>query len=85
MQENVVVGGVAVAQHICAHRRAALQTASVITDGYYLGVFLNLYLSEEGLLSVHILLQQRPALHSDDYTCLDSRAAQCNGPYCVGR
>ena len=39
MQQNVVVGGVAVAQHICAHRRTALQTASVIMDGYYLDVF----------------------------------------------
>lgn len=38
-QGNVVVGGVAVAQHICAHRRTALQTASVIMDGYYLDVF----------------------------------------------
>ncbi len=84
MQENVVVGGVAVAQHIRAHRRTALQTASVIMDGYYLDVFLNLYLFEEGLLSMHILLQQCPALHSDDYTRLDLQAAQCNGPYCVG-
>lgn len=57
----------------------APQTASVITDGFYLNVFLNLYLSEEGLLSTHILLRQCPALHSDDYTHLDLQAAQCNG------
>lgn len=40
MQQNVVVvGRVAVAQRICAHQRTALQTASVIMGGYYLGVF----------------------------------------------
>lgn len=84
MEENVVVGGEAVAQHICAHRRSELQTASVIMDSYYLDVFLNLYLSEEGLLSLHILMQRCPALHSDDYTHLDLQAAQSNGPFCVG-
>lgn len=51
MEENVVVGGKAVAQHICDHWRTVLQTASVITDSYYLDVFLNLYLSKKGLLS----------------------------------
>lgn len=83
MEENVVVGGEAVAQHICDHWRTVLQTASVIMDSYYLDVFLNLYLSKEGLLSSHILLRHCPALHSDDYTHLDMQAAQCNGPFCV--
>lgn len=82
MEENVV-GGEAVAQRICTHRRTVPQTASVIMAGYYLDVFLNLYLSEEGLLSTHILLQQCPALHSDDYTHLDLQAAQCNGTFCA--
>lgn len=73
----------AVAQHICPRRRTAPKTASVITNGYYLDVFLNLYLSEEGLLSEHILLQHCPALHSDDYTHLDLQAAQCSGTFCA--
>lgn len=37
MEENVVVGGVAASQHIRTHRK--VQTASVITNGYYLDVF----------------------------------------------
>lgn len=68
MEENVVVGGEAVARHIRAHRRTAPQTTSVVMDSYYLDVFLNLCVSKEGLLSSHILMQQSPALHSDDYT-----------------
>ena len=31
-------------------------------DGYYLAAFLNLYLSADALLSVHILLQQQVLL-----------------------
>lgn len=47
-EENVVVGGGAVARHIRAHRRAALQSAPVIMGSYYLaawGGVSNLYLS----------------------------------------
>lgn len=84
IQENVVVGGVAVAQQRCAHRRTGLQTASVIMDCYYLTVFFQPFLPGEGLLSMHILLQHCPALHSDDNTCLDLQAAQCIWHFCVG-
>lgn len=67
-QENVVVvGRVAVAQHI--RRRTESQTASVITSGYYRDVFfffLNLYLSGGRFAErAHV-----SALHPDDYTWL---------------
>lgn len=73
-EENVVVGGGAVARHIRAHRRAALQSAPVIMGSYYLaawGGFQTFICPEDGLLSVRILLQQSPALHSDNDTGLD--------------
>lgn len=67
------------------YRRTALQTASVITDGYYLDGFFKTFINRGKVCwACTSFLQQCPALHSDDNTWIDLRAAQCNWPFCVG-